>query len=142
MRRVLAAVLMLTACFGEPKRRVQFKDIADSNGVPTPPPPPFQAPDEWETVTLRNGMTFRQPEAFTFGLGGARLRCDEETPGADSAVFPRDVHMTWPLTLSMRRGDLARIAFNNGFTIDSTEMAEHGTSEVPVVRRGEGWFLL
>lgn len=137
MRR--APLLLLLACGPDPAK--EFKALPDS-GVAPPPPPPFEAPDTWEQVNLPSGIQFRQPHGFTFGLGRANLACNADTPPADSAVYPKDMAMRWPLTLSMRRGTVSKIAFTNGFTIDSTDIAEHGgDADAPTIHRGEGWIL-
>ncbi len=133
----------LAAC-GDAKPTREFVPLPDSGFQPAPTPP-FEAPESWEVVQLKSGVEFRQPEGFTFGLGGANLECNAQTPAADSAVFPKDVAMRWPLALMMRRGTVSRIAFANGFTIDSTDIAEHGGAagaDAPTIRRGDGWMLL
>jgi len=141
--RYTALLLLLTAaaCTGDTRRAARQFGVADS-GIPTPPPPPFEAPDSWDTVRLASGVSFRQPGGFTFGLSGARLSCDANTPPADSAVLPREVALPFPMTLTTRKGLVGPIAYANGFTIDSTDIAEHGGAEAPSIRRGEGWLLL
>lgn len=143
MRSLVLALAFVAACGNDTRRqRDAFLAAHPDSGVATPPPPPFEAPDAWETVRLASGVTFQQPVGFTFGLGGARILCDASTPGADSAVFPRDVAMSWPLMLTTRRGLVGQIAYTNGFTVDSTDIAEHGVSDPPAIRRGEGFLLL
>jgi hypothetical protein len=104
----------------------------------------FTPPDAWERVQNAGGLTFRQPAAFTLGLDARPIEpCDENTPGADSAIFDKTFMERWPLTLAMRRGDVNRIARTNGFTLDSTEVGTHGSAGGhTTVKRGEGWILL
>jgi len=101
-------------------------------------------PESWDTVTNPNGIQFRQPAGFTFGLDAARLdSCDANTPAADSAIFDKTFLERWPLTLAVRRGDVNRIASTNGFTLDSTDVATHeGGGGATTMRTGEGWLLL
>ena len=148
MRYALVLLALSAACSdfkmqreAEAKRRAEFqKSVAPDSGVATPEPK-FEAPDDWETVRLAMGGYFRQPEGFTFGLRGAVLGCDYAPP-ADSAVLPKDIAMPFPMTLTTRKGQIGEIAYANGFTIDSTDIAEHGSKETPAMRRGEGFLLL
>jgi hypothetical protein len=104
----------------------------------------FEAPPDWEQVVNPGGLTFRQPENFTLGLGGAKIeQCNDSTPQAEVPVFDKTFMERWPLTLAMRRGDVNRIARANGFTLDSTEVGTHeSTGGSTTVKRGEGWLLL
>ena len=104
---------------------------------------PFQPPGGWDHVRLPAGLEFRQPPGFTV-VNAPAIRCDESTSADSVSVLRTDLSSRWPLTLAMRRGDLARIARANGFTIDSTEVAAHGQQpgDTTLVRRGEGWTLL
>lgn len=101
-------------------------------------------PEAWDTVTNPNGLLFRQPPGFTYGLDAVRLdRCDATTPRADSAIFDKTFLERWPLTIAVRRGNVNQIARTNGFTLDSTDLATHesgggGTT----MRTGEGWLVL
>jgi hypothetical protein len=103
-----------------------------------------EIPETWDTIRNPNGLEFRQPQGFTFGLDAARLdRCDSITPGADVAIFDQTFLERWPLTLAVRRGDVNQIASTNGFTIDSTDVSTHGSSgDSTTMRSGEGWVLL
>lgn len=104
---------------------------------------PFQPPPAWEHVRLTAGVDFHQPSGFTV-VNAPAIRCDETTLHDSVAVLRTELSNRWPLTLAMRRGDLARIARANGFTIDSTDIAAHGqrAGDTTLVRRGEGWMLL
>ena len=104
---------------------------------------PFQPPRGWDHIRLPAGLEFHQPPGFTI-VNAPAIRCDETTLEDSVAVLRTDLSDTWPLTLAMRRGDLARIARANGFTIDSTDIAAHGQlrGDTTLVRRGEGWALL
>ena len=103
----------------------------------------FVPPPSWERVNLPAGLTFMQPPGFTL-VNAPAITCDANTQPAETPVLRTDVSDRWPLTLSMRRGDLARIARANGFTIDSTDIAAHGQrpGDTTIVRDGEGWMLL
>ena len=105
----------------------------------------FTAPPTWDSVKLSRGVVYRQPTGFTLGLNDTNVPdCDTTTPTADLPVFQRSLADRWPLTLAMRRGDLARLAYVNGFTLDSTRIAVHdqASGDSTRVRRGEGWMLL
>lgn len=104
---------------------------------------PFVPPAAWEHVRLADGLDFHQPRGFTI-VNGPAIHCDSTTLADSVPVLRTDLANTWPLTLAMRRGDLARIARANSFTIDSTDIAAHGErpGDSTVVRRGEGWQLL
>jgi hypothetical protein len=104
----------------------------------------FETPPDWEEVTNPSGLTFRQPENFTLGLGATAIQqCSDSTPQADVPIFDKTFMERWPLTLAMRRGDVNRIARTNGFTLDSTEVGTHeSTGGSTTVKRGEGWLLL
>lgn len=135
----LAAAIACGGGASDSPRRT-FKEATDTMYVP-PPAPTFTVPDDWETVQLPNGVTFKQPPAFT-AVGAARLACDANTPDFDRPVMPTDETMPWPLTLNVRRGQLGKIAYTNGFTLDSTDIAEHHEAAPPKVYRGEGYLLL
>lgn len=104
---------------------------------------PFRPPAAWDHVRLPSGLEFRQPQGFTL-VNAPAIRCDQATLPDSVSVLRTDLSNSWPLTLAMRRGDLARIARANGFTMDSTDIAAHGqrAGDTTVVRRGEGWMLL
>jgi hypothetical protein len=103
----------------------------------------FVPPASWERVNLPAGLTFTQPPGFTV-VNAPGTTCDANTPPADTPVLRTEISDRWPLTLAMRRGDLARIARANGFTIDSTDIAAHGQrpGDTTIVKDGEGWMLL
>lgn len=108
---------------------------------------PFEPPPSWEHVRLSSGIEYRQPPGFGLGLDDASLPgCDSTTPRADSAVLLTAFGERWPLTLAMRRGDLTRLAYVNGFTLDSVVIGTHGErperGDSTRLRRGEGWQLL
>ena len=104
---------------------------------------PFRPPAAWDHVRLPAGLEFRQPSGFTI-VNAPVIRCDENTLHDSVSVLRSDLSDRWPLTLAMRRGDLARIARANHFTIDSTDIAAHAqrAGDTTLVRRGEGWMLL
>jgi hypothetical protein len=104
---------------------------------------PFLPPASWEHVRLPEGLEFRQPPGFTI-VNAPVIRCDSTTMADSVPVFRTALSDRWPLTLTMRRGDLARIARANSFTIDSTDIAAHRqrAGDTTLVRRGEGWLLL
>lgn len=104
---------------------------------------PFQPPVSWEHVRLPEGLEFRQPPGFTI-VNAPEIRCDSTTRPDSMPVFRTELSDRWPLSLTMRRGDLARIARANSFTIDSTDIAAHRqrADDTTLVRRGEGWLLL
>ena len=104
---------------------------------------PFTPPASWEHVQLDAGLEFRQPRGFSV-VNAPAIRCDGNTLPDSVPVLNTAISDRWPLTLAMRRGDLARIARANGFTIDSTDIAAHGQrpGDTTLVRRGEGWLLL
>lgn len=104
---------------------------------------PFRPPAAWDHVRLPSGLEFRQPPGFTI-VNAPAIRCDRATLPDSVSVLRTDLSNSWPLTLAMRRGDLARIARANGFTMDSTDIAAHGqqAGDTTLVRRGEGWMLL
>lgn len=103
----------------------------------------FQPPASWERVHLPEGVEFRQPPRFTI-VNAPEIRCDSTTLADSVPVLRTELSDRWPLTLAIRRGDLARIARANSFTIDSTDIAAHRqrAGDTTLVRRGEGWLLL
>ena len=151
MRRIalLAAVTLVSAC-NEPRpegpstrrRATKAVDRTDTS-LPMDVKVAFEPPASWERVKLPAGLEFSQPAGFTV-VNAPAVVCDATTMSADSSVLRTELSDRWPLTLAMRRGDLARIARANGFTIDSTDIAAHGQQpgDTTVVRRGEGWLLL
>ena len=147
-RFVLAIVaLALLACdTGPPRerrsRRTRADDLIDTS-LRMDVRVPFAPPGTWEYVRLPEGLEFRQPPGFTI-VNAPEIRCDSTTLGGSVPVLRRDLADRWPLTLAMRRGDLARIARANSFTIDSTDIAAHNQrpGDTTLVRRGEGWLLL
>ena len=143
---VLSILAAAVACdSSEPRRRRRADTAAPVDSViPADVRQAFVAPDEWESVNNPSGLTFRQPPAFTLGLGQVPLEpCTDGTPQAEVPIFDRTFMERWPLTLAMRRGDVNRIARANGFTLDSTEVGTHESGDdSTTVRRGEGWILL
>lgn len=145
MHRLSVLLLVALACTSDaPRRRRTVTDDPTLSPFPREVRTPFVAPASWERIKLPIGIEFSQPAGFTIGLNDALLGpCDSTTLPADSAVFQRSLGDRWPLTLAMRRGELARMAFANGFTIDTTEISAHGQQgDSTRVRRGEGWILL
>ena len=147
-RLVLAIVALATLASCDPPntdrrpRRTKVQDLIDTSrrmDVRVP----FQPPASWEHVRLPEGLEFRQPPGFTI-VNAPEIRCDSTTIGDTMPVFRTELSDRWPLTLTMRRGDLARIARANSFTIDSTDIAAHRqrAHDTTLVRRGEGWLLL
>lgn len=122
--------------------RAKAEDLTDKT-LPMDVRVPFHPPPAWDHVRLPAGVQFRQPPGFTI-MNAPAIRCDETTLPDSVPVLRTDLSDSWPLTLAMRRGDLARIARANGFTIDSTDIAAHGqrAGDTTLVRRGEGWMLL
>lgn len=151
MRGTLVGMLLLLVACGPgevERRRAQRRAMKDTAA---PVDTTFtgsvrevtEIPATWDTVVNPNGVTFRQPRGFTFGLDAARLdKCDRATPAADSAIFDKTFLDRWPLTLAVRRGDLNAIARTNGFTLDSTDVATHEGGDSTTLRSGEGWMLL
>lgn len=148
-RAFLAVVTLLGAC-NEPRpegpatrRRAAKADDRTDTTLPMDVRVAFTAPAAWEQVRLDAGLEFRQPRGFTV-VNAPAIRCDANTPPDSVPVLNTAISNRWPLTLAMRRGDLARIARANGFTIDSTDIAAHGQrpGDTTLVRRGEGWLLL
>lgn len=123
-------------------RRTKTEDLTDKT-LPMDARIPFVPPVTWEHVRLPEGLDFRQPPGFTI-VNAPAIRCDSTTLADTLPVLRTDLSGSWPLTLAMRRGDLARIGRANGFTLDSTDIAAHGqqSGDTTVVRRGEGWMLL
>jgi hypothetical protein len=123
-------------------RRERPEDLTDRT-LPMDARVPFVPPATWEHVRLPVGLDFRQPPGFTV-VNAPEIRCDSTTLVDTLAVLRTDLSNSWPLTLAMRRGDLARIGRANGFTLDSTDIAAHGQrpGDTTLVRRGEGWLLL
>ncbi|HEU4993434.1 MAG TPA: hypothetical protein VFT29_01370 [Gemmatimonadaceae bacterium] len=108
---------------------------------------PFVPPPAWETVKLASGVQYHQPPGFGLRISDASLTsCDTTTLRADSPVLQTAFAERWPLTLAVRRGDLTRLAFVNGFTLDSVVIGTHGErperGDSTRLRRGEGWQLL
>ena len=146
---LLALVTMVCAC-NEPRpegpstrrRATKAVDRTDTS-LPMDVKVAFEPPASWERVRLPAGLEFSQPPGFTV-VNAPAVVCDATTMSADSSVLRTELSDRWPLTLAMRRGDLARIARVNGFTIDSTDIAAHGQQpgDTTIVRRGEGWLLL
>jgi hypothetical protein len=124
------------------RREVKAEDRTDAS-LPMDVRVDFVPPASWERVQLSNGVEFRQPAGFTI-VNAPSVSCHADTPPADVPILRTEIAERWPLTLAMRRGDLADIARANGFTIDSTDIAAHGQhpGDTTVVRRGEGWMLL
>lgn len=123
-------------------RRTEVENLTDKT-LPMDVRVPFQPPPAWEDVRLPAGLQFRQPPGFAV-VNAPTIRCDGATLQDSIPVLRTDLSDSWPLTLAIRRGDLARIARANGFTIDSTDIAVHGqrSGDTTLVRRGEGWMLL
>ncbi len=123
-------------------RRAQPENLTDKT-LPMDVRVPFQPPPTWDHVRLPAGVEFHQPPGFTI-VNAPEIRCDDTTMQDSLAVLRTDLANSWPLTLAMRRGDLARIARANGFIIDSTDIATQGqrAGDTTRVRRGEGWMLL
>ena len=145
-RTVLLPLALAIACSGDssPKRRRADTAAPVDTVAAMDVRQAFEAPPAWEMVANPSGLTFRQPEHFTVGLGGAPIeQCTDSTPQAEVPIFDRTFMERWPLTLAMRRGDVNRIARTNGFTLDSTEVGTHeSTGGSTTVKRGEGWVLL
>lgn len=145
LRRALILVPACAACFGydAPAKKRKSTAQVDST-IPGELQVPFVAPAHWEHIKLPSGLEFSQPPGFAVGVNDAAIGlCDASTRPATSAVLNLSLSSHWPLTLGMRRGDRARIAYANGFTLDSTDIAAHGhKAESTRVRRGEGWILL
>ena len=104
---------------------------------------PFVPPTAWEHVRLPVGLDFHQPPGFTI-VNAPAIRCDSTTLADTLPVLRTELSNSWPLTLAMRRGDLARIGRANGFILDSTDIVAQGQrpGDTTLVRRGEGWLLL
>lgn len=146
---VLALLAALIAC-DEPRpegpsrrrRPAKVDDLTDTS-LKMDVRVAFTPPATWQRVQLASGLEFQQPPGFTV-VNAPAIRCDANTPPEETAVLDTNISRRWPLTLAMRRGDLARIARANGFTIDSTDIAAHGQQpgDTTLVRRGEGWLLL
>jgi hypothetical protein len=151
MHRIALLTLLTALCAcNEPRpegpsarRRVTKAVDRTDTSLPMDIKVAFQPPPSWERVKLPAGLEFSQPPGFTV-LNAPAVVCDATTMAADSSVLRTELSDRWPLTLAMRRGDLARIARANGFTIDSTDIAAHGQQpgDTTIVRRGEGWLLL
>ena len=146
---VLIVALLALACNeprpeGPPARRRATKAVDRTDtALPMDVKVAFQPPASWEHVRLPAGLEFWQPTGFTV-VNAPAVVCDATTSPADSSVLHTELADRWPLTLAMRRGDLARIARANGFTIDSTDIAAHGQQpgDTTIARHGEGWMLL
>lgn len=147
---ILVALATLSACNeprpegpGATRRRPRQVDDRTDTTLPMDVRPAFTPPASWEQVQLPAGLRFSQPPGFTV-VNTPAIRCDMNTPDADQPVLDTTFASRWPLTLAMRRGDLAGIARSNGFTLDSTDIATHGQGpgDTTLVRRGEGWLLL
>lgn len=147
-RALLAALALLCAC-NEPRpegpstrRRAPKADDRTDTTLAMDVRVPFTPPATWERVQLA-GLEFRQPRGFSV-VNAPAIRCDASTRADSVPVLNTAISDRWPLTLAMRRGDLARIARANGFTIDSTDIAAHGQrpGDTTLVRRGEGWLIL
>jgi hypothetical protein len=107
----------------------------------------FEPPPSWESVKLSTGIEYRQPPGFGLRINDASLTaCDTTTTRADTPVLQTAFAERWPLTLAVRRGDLTRLAYVNGFTLDSVVIGTHGErperGDTTRLRRGEGWQLL
>lgn len=144
---LLAGIAVIAEACGPPddrsrRRRAGPEDRTDTS-IPMDIRPAFEVPAWWEPVKLPNGMEFSQPPGFTV-VNAPAVNCDEGTQPAEVPVLQLSLSNRWPLTLSMRRGDLSQIARANGFTIDSTDIAAHDQQpgDTTFVRRGEGWMLL
>ncbi len=150
-RALLFMVVLALACneprpegLDRPGRRRGTKAIDRTDtSLPMDIRPSFVPPAAWEHVRLPSGVEFSQPQGFTV-VNAPAVKCDADTPPADSAILHTELADRWPLTLAMRRGDLSRLAYVNGFTLDSTDVAAHGqkAGDSTRVRRGEGWILL
>lgn len=149
-RRALVAVVALLGACNEPRpegpstrRRAAKADDRTDTTLPMDVRVPFTPPAAWEHVQLDAGLEFHQPRGFTV-VNAPAIRCDANTLADSVPVLNTGISDRWPLTLAMRRGDMARVARANGFTIDSTDIAAHGQrpGDTTVVRRGEGWLLL
>lgn len=123
-------------------RRAATENLTDKT-IPMDVRVPFHPPQTWEHVQLPAGVEFHQPPGFTI-VNSPAIRCDDTTMPDSLSVLRTDLSNSWPLTLAMRRGDLARIGRANGFIIDSSDIVTAGQSarDTTLVRRGEGWMLL
>ncbi|HYC52525.1 MAG TPA: hypothetical protein VEB19_15540 [Gemmatimonadaceae bacterium] len=149
-RLTLAVTMALVLACNEPRpegpssrrRAAKTVDRTDTS-LPMDVKVAFEPPSSWERVKLPTGLEFSQPPGFTI-VNGPAIVCDARTLPGDSSVLRTELAERWPLTLAMRRGDLAQIARANGFTLDSTDIAAHGQQpgDTTIVRRGEGWLLL
>jgi hypothetical protein len=150
MRRVPLVLMLLLACDQpqtEQARRARAAAVVRRLDSTMPPDViiRFTAPASWEVVRLSRGIEYRRPPGSTIGLSDVMLGgCDAETLPADMPLFQQSISNSWPLTVAMRRGDLARLARANGFILDSAVIATYGQapSDSTSVRRGEGWLLL
>lgn len=144
---VLLGILATAACESDIERQNRMRRSRGEKTADTVLPRdqrvPFEPPASWEHVALPAGLEFRQPPNFTV-VNAPTIICDATTLPDSVPVLNTQFSSRWPLTLAMRRGDMARIARANGFTIDSTEIATHGQKpgDSTIVRRGEGWMLL
>jgi hypothetical protein len=143
MRRIAILLFAVAACFGYDTPAKKRRTTADS-GIPGELQKPFVAPAHWDHIQLPSGLEFSQPAGFTIGVNdGSVGLCDASTKPAEVPVLALQISQRWPLTLAMRRGDRGKIAYANGFTLDTSDIAAHGQSAaVTRVRRGEGWILL
>jgi hypothetical protein len=153
MKPLLLALVALTLACNEPRpegpaprrRGTKATKAADrtDTSLPMDIKVAFEPPASWERVRLPGGIEFSQPPGFTV-VNAPAVVCNASTLPADSSVLQTALSDRWPLTLAMRRGDLARIARANSFTTDSTDIAAHGQQpgDTTIVRRGEGWRLL
>lgn len=144
---IFIAIILVACDAGPPDERrrgsrTKVDDLTDRT-IPMDVRLPFQPPPAWQRVRLAEGVEFTQPPSFTV-VNAPAMRCDPTTPRDTVPVLRTELSDRWPLTLAMRRGDLARIARANSFTIDSTDIAAHDqhAGDTTVVRRGEGWMLL
>lgn len=149
MRAALLLLLLVLACDQPQTERARRTRIASrprgDSVIPKDVIVPFEVPASWDTIRLSRGAEYRQPPGFTLGLNDRNAGdCDSRTLPADSSILHTGLLQRWPLTLAMRRGDLSRLAYVNGFTMDSTVIGTHGqrVGDSTRVRRGEGWLLL
>jgi len=141
--------MLLLACDQPQTERARRSRVASrarvDSAIPKDVIVPFEVPASWDTVKLSRGAEYRQPRGFTLGLNDSSVGdCNASTLAAETPVFQTSLMQRWPLTLAMRRGDLSRLAYVNGFTMDSTVIGTHGqhAADSTRVRRGEGWILL
>ena len=149
MRAAPWLLLLLLACDQPQTEQARRTRAAAVRRVESAIPPDviirFIPPANWEVVRLSRGIEYRRPPGSTTALSDVMLGgCDAQTLSADVPLFQQSISDNWPLTVAMRRGDLARLTRANGFILDSTVIATYGQApgDSTSVRRGEGWLLL